>query len=311
MSDAALKRPVEGPTCPLLGLPDDPDTRFSFPSEAHRCRAKDRPQPIDLGHQVAYCLADAYPTCPRYVAAASRPSRASKPVPVAIAITELPGSATAVPAIETRPAPQGGPPLAPAATHVPAATPVPPATPVPSGWIGEPRSGASPVARAPLARVGLPPIVTPERTPESPRRSMALWRRVLAVALAVVVVAASALLGGPILADWLRGAGVGAVSGSPAPSVATLITPAPSPSIRQPTQPPASPGPTPTTSSAPTTTLRPTRTPGSRIHVVAKGETLIGIAATYGVTVAAIEKANAIVDPAFIYVGEQLLIPAR
>ncbi len=49
----------------------------------------------------------------------------------------------------------------------------------------------------------------------------------------------------------------------------------------------------------------------SRIHVVVKGETLTGIAATYGVTVAAIEKANSISNTGLIYVGEHLVIPAR
>ena len=57
---------AESASCPLLGLPDDRVTRFSFPSVAHRCYAANRPRPIDLGHQAAFCLAATFPDCDRY-----------------------------------------------------------------------------------------------------------------------------------------------------------------------------------------------------------------------------------------------------
>ena len=63
------------PTCPLLGLPDDPVTRFSFPSVAHRCRATDRPRPIELGHQATFCLGGTYPECAWYRAAVASGAR--------------------------------------------------------------------------------------------------------------------------------------------------------------------------------------------------------------------------------------------
>lgn len=46
-----------------------------------------------------------------------------------------------------------------------------------------------------------------------------------------------------------------------------------------------------------------------RIHVVQPGETMYSIARQYGVTVQQISAANGIVNPALIYVGQQLVIP--
>ena len=79
MSGPQGNRLAESPSCPLLGLPDDPLSRFSYPSVAHRCRAEDRPRAIDLNHQGAFCLAAMYPECPRYRAAAAsrRPGAAT------------------------------------------------------------------------------------------------------------------------------------------------------------------------------------------------------------------------------------------
>jgi LysM repeat protein len=50
--------------------------------------------------------------------------------------------------------------------------------------------------------------------------------------------------------------------------------------------------------------------PGSvRIHVVQPGETLLGIAAKYGVDYKELMKVNGITDPNTIYVGQKLVIP--
>nr|MBA3689620.1 transglycosylase SLT domain-containing protein [Chloroflexota bacterium] len=46
-----------------------------------------------------------------------------------------------------------------------------------------------------------------------------------------------------------------------------------------------------------------------RIHVVARGETLTGIARQYGSTIPAIVKANAIRNPSLVRVGQRLTIP--
>jgi hypothetical protein len=113
--------PSERATCPYVGLPDDPSTRFSFASPAHRCYARGKPSSIGLGHQGAYCLSSDFPMCDRYPAA-----------PIA-----------ASPA-----APAPAPALAPAATPSrPIAGPdAGPETPARSRWIIAPATLASIVA---------------------------------------------------------------------------------------------------------------------------------------------------------------------
>ena len=51
----------------------------------------------------------------------------------------------------------------------------------------------------------------------------------------------------------------------------------------------------------------PSAQPG--VHIVRQGETLKSIASTYGTTVDAIAKANGIVNPNYIWVGQRLTIP--
>jgi LysM repeat protein len=65
------------------------------------------------------------------------------------------------------------------------------------------------------------------------------------------------------------------------------------------------------TSALPTATKpnTPTPSPTPVTHVVQPGETLIAIALQYGVTVAAIQSANGIVDPAALQVNQTLIVP--
>ncbi len=49
---------------------------------------------------------------------------------------------------------------------------------------------------------------------------------------------------------------------------------------------------------------------GQTVHTVQPGESLWGIAAQYGVSIAAIAQTNALADPSVIYAGQQLVIPA-
>jgi LysM repeat protein len=49
---------------------------------------------------------------------------------------------------------------------------------------------------------------------------------------------------------------------------------------------------------------------GSGVHIVQPGENLFRIALRYGITVDAISQANHIVNPWFIYVGQELTIPS-
>jgi LysM repeat protein len=52
-------------------------------------------------------------------------------------------------------------------------------------------------------------------------------------------------------------------------------------------------------------------TSGSRSHTMAKGDTLYGLARKYGVSAAAIQKANNISKPESIRDGAKLIIPAK
>ena len=58
--------PATQVTCPLLGIPDDPRTRFTFATPSHRCYASSKADPIDLVHQGVYCLAARHPECGRF-----------------------------------------------------------------------------------------------------------------------------------------------------------------------------------------------------------------------------------------------------
>ena len=53
--------------CPFLGLADDRASRFSYPEVAHRCFAAGHPTSVSTEHQSAFCFAQRYPACPRFV----------------------------------------------------------------------------------------------------------------------------------------------------------------------------------------------------------------------------------------------------
>lgn len=61
-------RPGFGPqqTCPNLGLPADPASRYWVPHPFHRCYATGRPRAITLGHQQDYCTTASHPSCPYF-----------------------------------------------------------------------------------------------------------------------------------------------------------------------------------------------------------------------------------------------------
>ncbi|MBN2044324.1 MAG: LysM peptidoglycan-binding domain-containing protein [Anaerolineales bacterium] len=65
----------------------------------------------------------------------------------------------------------------------------------------------------------------------------------------------------------------------------------------------------PTPTPSPTLTPPPLPTPTPFLHIVTEGETLIGIASYYGVSLEALQVANADVNPNFLSVGTQLVIP--
>ena len=260
MSGPEGRRPAESPSCPLLGLPDDQLSRFSYPSVGHRCRADDSPRPIDLGHQAAFCLTAMYPECPRYRAAAvSRRPGAATP-----ATAEASGVA-----LERARADAGGP-----------------------GTLGGHGARGAPG--------------TPDEPGRRPPTRTSRWRRVVAIGIGIAVVAGVVYFASPAIADWMQQMGAGASAASPSPSTPPPATP--SPTLATPTL-----TPTPTATGVPNATPSPTPTPAAtpQVHVVVRGETLIAIAARYGVTAAALKKANGITGAGLIYVGQHLVIPPR
>lgn len=73
----------------------------------------------------------------------------------------------------------------------------------------------------------------------------------------------------------------------------------------------ATPWPTSTPGPAtPRPTVTPLPTPTPRFHTVVAGDMLWVVARDYGVTVSAIQQANAILDPSKIQIGQELVIPA-
>jgi LysM repeat protein len=67
--------------------------------------------------------------------------------------------------------------------------------------------------------------------------------------------------------------------------------------------------PNPTNTPRPTETFMPGPTPGTVLHVVQSGDTLLGISIKYGVSMSVIQKVNEIQDAESIRVGQQLVIP--
>ena len=193
---------AESPSCPLLGLPDDRVTRFSYPSVAHRCHAASKPRPIDLGHQAAFCLVATFPECARYRAAVA-PGRQVVATPVAAATPVTSAVVT-------------GP------TRVAGGGPGTPAGPGTSGTSGNPGASGG------LGNVGGPGNFGDPRNPRTPwprhpRRSRR-WAHAVAVLIAVVVLAGAAYLASPAISDWIRQAGGGAAASSPSPSATPAST---------------------------------------------------------------------------------------
>ena len=173
---------------------------------------------------------------------------------------------------------------------------------------------------APIAAAGPasgPAIVVAEATPPIAHVSGRVrWRgsegrhglliRAAAVLGAAVILVAVLLA----VARFLPAGGPPGVAGSGSP--ASLL--GPSASLASPV---GSLAPTPTASVAPTSEPTPSPSPSGSVcslpttHVVARGETLTSIARRYGVTLAALEKANGIKNPSLIVVGQRLIIPAH
>ena len=165
-------------------------------------------------------------------------------------------------------------------------------------------------AEAPIAHVGT--RVRWRSGPEG-RRRLVVRAGVVRAGVILVGVLALAILAAVILGQggFQFGGPAGVAGSSP---TASLAGPAGSPTDSL-ASPSGSPQPTPTASSASTNKL--TASPTGSVaalpttHIVRRGENLTSIARLYGVTLAALEKANGIKDPSLIRVGQRLIIPAH
>ncbi len=54
--------------CPFLGMTDDDNSHFSFPSSEHRCHSEPKRVYVELAHQGTYCLTPRHAKCFRYYA---------------------------------------------------------------------------------------------------------------------------------------------------------------------------------------------------------------------------------------------------
>jgi LysM repeat protein len=134
------------------------------------------------------------------------------------------------------------------------------------------------------------------------------WQAIPAIVLAVALVAVA-----------LSGLGrdqplTGAVASStptlpPAPTRAPRPTPAPTSHASATPEPTGTPAPTPTPTVAPTPVPTATPAPSARTsYKVKSGDTLYGIAGSFGTTVAAIKELNGLTSNT-LHVGQVLLIP--
>lgn len=104
------------------------------------------------------------------------------------------------------------------------------------------------------------------------------------------------------LLAWLA-SGCGQMVGRVEPTATAVPqqSPVPAEIVRRPT---ATPKPA---TPLPTPTLTPSPTP--IVHAVQRGETLLGIANTYHVSVEALQEANGILDPKRLQLGQELIVP--
>jgi LysM repeat protein len=98
---------------------------------------------------------------------------------------------------------------------------------------------------------------------------------------------------------WTTACGGQVVSGStPTPASLAVILPS---STARPTFSPQMLTPIPTNTPAPT--------PTPVVHIVQPGDTLLGIALQYGVTLDALQQINGVLRPETLQIGQQIIIP--
>jgi LysM repeat protein len=182
-----------------------------------------------------------------------------------------------------------------------AAAPVAPGDDGAALW---PASTSTPLVLEPARRMVALPVAS-ART-----GGQAVLIGLMALAFLVLVIARTQSPGAadgsasPASASGIAAGTSPSIAASVSPSSTPSPTPEPSPSASASPSPSASPTPRPTPSPTPTATVAANRT-----YKVKSGDTLSGIAARNGTTVAVLVKLNNITDPRLIKVGQVLRLP--
>ncbi len=263
--------------CPFLAA--DGGWRAARPIREHRCNAVSPPAGLSLVKQRRLCLTTDHPSCPAYEVATTR--RATS-----LAASGL--SAASIASRRTRPL----------------------------------------VHTAPLVLEGR----TSRRRPDAPGRTsggsrVGIW---LLAAVVVLALAAVALARGPFFGGGVAASPSAPVSGAASPtldagaSIASVAPsgepgasagPTPRPTARPTKQPSPKPTaratPRPSASAQPSPPAQPTASAPvtAKVYVVKAGDTLSGIAARFGTTVAVLQQLNGIKDPSLLHIGQKIKLP--
>jgi len=257
--------------CPYLRAADG-SWRSARASREHRCTALAPPTILALDKQRRLCLVTRHVSCPTYLAARD----------------ERVGSHRAAEATGAESAGDGDPVEDPRVSAHDDGPPAQFARPDPRG-----------VTRWRLTRPS--PVVLDGSGGPSALASALRARGIQGALVGLLLVAFAAVAVSRFTAPG------GAAIATPSPSP----TSAPTPAAPTPTPAPVTPSPSPTTVPTPAPTPSPTAapTPTPATYVVQSGDTLSGIAARFGTTVAILQELNAIENPSQIRVGLVLILP--
>lgn len=260
--------------CPYLGLGSAPSLHCPHPTPSHRCFRWPTPQPVDDRQQESFCLAG-YSDCGWFVPVLelAQPRQVSGPLPFGgRGLLGLVALALAIAVALILFRPWSW--MAPASLEgdrVPAAAET--ATPAGAGVVPAPSASATPEA-TPSPTESPAPSPTPTGTTASAGRPTS---------------APATATRGPATATATR---------APARATATRVPP-----TQTAVRPAATAGPTPVPGA--------TAPPVVRLYTVKEGETLSSIAASLGVTVEDLRRANGLAEGASVRAGQPLVVPAR
>lgn len=290
--------------CPYLLVPEG-GYRLARASREHRCTAERPYDAPSAERQRRLCLNAAHLTCPTFQAARERRVSALLEAGIAVHEGDMPrvrplGRTAPVILAEGR-----------GARHWPGASHDLPR----GGGDADPIRGAGGSLATTTSGVTRGTVRGGRGGPGSPGRDDGgrPWRRLAGPATAVVILLAAAA----VIAVQLPGGGTPTPTPSESPAVA-LVAGSPSAASISPASsavasvvPTATPSPTPTSaapSASPSSAPSPTASAALTYRVKA-GDTLIAIAARFGVRVADLEQLNGITDPRSLRVGQVLRIP--